>query len=86
MDWTRILGVGCESLYESIGSDVPAFQASIPFAVSNHALTRVAICCRRFAPVSLPVRWKHKTANVLRTSLEEAVNPTDGKRGPKGRK
>jgi hypothetical protein len=29
---------------------VPAFQASILFSVCYHALTRVAIHCRRFAP------------------------------------
>jgi len=31
-------------------SNVPAFQASILFATCNHALTRVATYCRRFAP------------------------------------
>ena len=39
-----------ERVNESFGSNVPAFQASILFVVCNHALTRVAIPCRRFAP------------------------------------
>ena len=29
---------------------VPAFQASIPFVVGSHALTRAATYFRRFAP------------------------------------
>ena len=39
-----------EAVNESFGSIVPAFQASILFVVCNHALTRVATACRRFAP------------------------------------
>jgi hypothetical protein len=39
-----------EAVNESFGSIVPAFQASILLAACNHALTRVAISCRRFAP------------------------------------
>jgi len=38
-------------VHESFGSNVPAFQASSLFVVCNHALTRVAIDCRRFAPL-----------------------------------
>jgi cellobiose-specific phosphotransferase system component IIC len=39
-----------EAVNESFGSIVPAFQASILFFVCNHALTRAATACRRFAP------------------------------------
>jgi len=36
---------------ESFGSNLPAFLASILFFVCHHALTRVAIDYRRFAPL-----------------------------------
>ena len=43
--------VSDEPVDELYGSIVPALRASILCLVSNHALTRVATHCRRFAPL-----------------------------------
>jgi hypothetical protein len=58
---------------ESFGINVPALQASILFVSRNHALTRVAISCRRFAPLFCAHWSNHNRASHFETSLEEAV-------------
>ncbi len=62
-----------------LASNVPAFQASIPFVVFDHALTRVATSFRRFAPGLLPSRSKHKIGSDFHTSLEEAAMSRPGR-------
>jgi len=67
---------------ESFDSGVPALRASILFVVCNHALTRVAIPCRRFAPLFFahPVEaqgtpMKTKPASKRRQCVGPAVRP-----------
>ncbi len=52
-----------EGLKESLGINVTAFQASVLFVQRNHALTRVATSCRRFAPGSFATRSMRKLGN-----------------------
>jgi len=54
----RSLGLKIRLLSPLQDSIVPALWASILFVVCNHALTRVAIPCRRFAPVLRLARSK----------------------------
>jgi len=58
---------------ESFGINVPAFQASILSASGNHALTRVAVSRRRFAPLSCTHSWNRNPAGHFKTSLQEAA-------------
>jgi hypothetical protein len=52
---------------------VPAVPASVLFFARNHALTRVAISCRRFAPLFYAHSANCNPASHFETSLEEAV-------------
>jgi len=62
-----------EGVNESFGPIVPALQASILFFARNHALTRVATPCRRFAPLFYAHSANRNPASHFEASLEEAV-------------
>jgi len=58
---------------ESFDTNVPAFQASIPFVSRNHALTRVVISFRRFAPLFSTHSSNLNPGGHFKTILEEAA-------------
>lgn len=58
---------------ESFGINVPAFRTSILFASGDHALARVAVSRRRFAPLSCTHSWNRNPAGHFKTSLEAAA-------------
>ena len=69
-----------EGVSESFSIDVPAVPASILFFAGNHALTRAATSCRRFAPGLSAIRSRHKLGNDFRASLEEAAVSRPGRK------
>jgi len=64
-------GVNAQSVNEPSNPNVPAFQASILSVLLTHALTRVAISCRRFTPL-LPAYAveAHATPTTCRPALK----------------
>ncbi len=69
-----------EAVKTSSDKNVPALRASIPFSVRYQALTRAAIHCRRFAPLSFAPSPNHNASSHFETSLEEAAVRRPGRK------